>query len=104
MTEEAFRQSIRGLVEKEFGFKVERWIKLDREGVVFGYPSHVDIDVAISDEKTILVEVKSTSDNQTSTHSRGRLETLKTATGDAVRRGESLEVAKHLKIEIYTRI
>jgi len=26
---------------------------------VFGYPSQVDIDVAISDEKTILVEVKS---------------------------------------------
>ena len=59
MAEEAFRQSIKGLVEKEFGFKVERWTKLDREGVVFGYPSHVDIDVTISDEKTILVEVKS---------------------------------------------
>ena len=28
MAEEAFRQSIRGLVEKEFGFKVERWTKL----------------------------------------------------------------------------
>ncbi|MCD6239974.1 DUF3782 domain-containing protein [Candidatus Bathyarchaeota archaeon] len=41
MAEEAFRQSIRGLVEKEFGFKVERWTKLDREGVVFGYPSQV---------------------------------------------------------------
>ena len=47
MAEETFRQSIRGLVEKEFGFKVERWTKLDREGVVFGYPSQVDIDANV---------------------------------------------------------
>jgi len=28
IAEEAFRQNIRGSVEKKFGFKIERWTKL----------------------------------------------------------------------------
>jgi hypothetical protein len=59
MSEEAFREGIKGLVEREFGFKVERWVKFDGEGFVYGYPSQVEVDVAIHDERLILMEVKS---------------------------------------------
>jgi len=113
MAEEAFRQSIRGLVEKEFGFKVERWTKLDREGVVFGYPSQVDIDVAISDEKTILVEVKShvrQSDIYTFKRKAELYEKLegrkpsKLLLVTPYAEEKALEAAKHLGIEIYTKI
>jgi len=113
MAEEAFRQSIRGLVEKEFGFKVERWTKLDREGVVFGYPSQVDVDVAISDEKTILVEVKShvrPSDVYTFKRKAELYEKLegrkpsKLLLVTPYAEEKALEAAKHLKIEIYTKI
>ncbi|MEM3590790.1 MAG: DUF3782 domain-containing protein [Candidatus Bathyarchaeia archaeon] len=59
VSESAFKNGLRGILEREFGFKVEKWIKHDEEGFVFGYPSTIDIDVAIHDERAILIEVKS---------------------------------------------
>ncbi|MEM4292311.1 MAG: DUF3782 domain-containing protein [Archaeoglobaceae archaeon] len=59
MSEKAFRNGVEGIVEKEFGAKVERWVKKDVDGFVFGYPSDVEVDVVIRDRRTILVEIKS---------------------------------------------
>jgi len=59
MAEEAFRESLRGILGRELGLKVERWKAFDEKGLVFGYPSEVEIDVAITDGKTILVEISS---------------------------------------------
>ncbi len=59
MSEEAFREGIKGLVERELGFKAERWAKFDEEGSVYGYPSPVEVDAALYDARLILVEVKS---------------------------------------------
>jgi len=58
-SEEAFREGLRGILEKELGFKVERWRAYDERGLVFGYPSEVEIDVAVVDEKVLLIEVSS---------------------------------------------
>jgi len=58
-SEEAFREGLRGVFEKELGFKVERWKARDDKGIVFGYPSEVEIDVAIVDKKIILIEISS---------------------------------------------
>ncbi|RLG02365.1 MAG: hypothetical protein DRN60_03435, partial [Thaumarchaeota archaeon] len=59
MAEEAFREGLRGVLEKEMGFKVERWRTYDETGKVFGYPSEVEVDVTVKDEKLILIEVSS---------------------------------------------
>lgn len=59
MAEDAFREGIKGLIEKEFNFKIEKWKDYDNEGFVYGYPSLVEIDIAIKDEKIILIEIKS---------------------------------------------
>jgi hypothetical protein len=59
MSEEAFREGIRGLLGRELGFRIERWEGFDEEGVVYGYPSSVNLDVTIYDGKTLLLEVKS---------------------------------------------
>jgi len=59
MAEDAFKEGLRGLLEKEVGLAVSRWTSFDDDGTVFGYPCIVDVDVAIRDGKTILVEVKS---------------------------------------------
>ncbi|MEM3406933.1 MAG: DUF3782 domain-containing protein [Nitrososphaerota archaeon] len=59
MAEDAFREGIKGLIEKEFNFKIEKWKEYDNEGFVYGYPSLVEIDIAIKDEKIILIEIKS---------------------------------------------
>lgn len=59
MSEEAFRESLRGLLGKELGLVVEKWRAYDENGKVFGYPSEVEVDIAIRDGKVILIEVAS---------------------------------------------
>ena len=60
LTEEAFRQGMRFVVEDVLKVaKVERWVYRDEKGVVYGYPSIIEVDVAIKDKEHILVEVKS---------------------------------------------
>ena len=59
LAEKAFREGLRGLVEKVFGGRVERWSHYDEEGFVFGHPSIVEADLIVRDRKHILVEVKS---------------------------------------------
>jgi len=46
MSEKAFREGLRGVVERELGLRVERWTAYDEEGKVFGFPSEVEVDVA----------------------------------------------------------
>jgi len=59
LAEGSFREGIKGIVEEYFGGKVEKWIYDDREGLVFGYPSMVDVDLVIRDGEHLLVEIKS---------------------------------------------
>ena len=59
LSEEAFRERLRGMLEKELGFKVKRWSYYDEEGVVYGYPSQVAVDVGVHNEKILLVEITS---------------------------------------------
>jgi len=58
-SEEAFREGLRGILEEELGLKVERWRAYDDKGIVFGYPSEVEVDVAVVDGKVILIEISS---------------------------------------------
>ena len=59
LAEGSFREGIKGIVEEYFGGKVEKWVYDDREGLVFGYPSMVDVDLVIRDGEHLLVEIKS---------------------------------------------
>jgi hypothetical protein len=59
LSETAFREGLKGLLEKELKFKIERWINFDNEGYVYGFPSQIEIDIAIHNEKTILIEIAS---------------------------------------------
>ena len=59
LAEESFRAGVKGLIEKYFGGRVERWTYYDREGFIFGFPSVVEVDLIIRDREHILVEVKS---------------------------------------------
>ena len=58
MAEEAFREGLRGVLE-ELGLRAERWTAFDEEGLVYGHPCQVEVDVAISDEKVVLIELSS---------------------------------------------
>ena len=103
---------MRGILEKELGFKVERWRTYDEHGVIYGYPSDVEIDVAVANGKTILVEVSShvrASDIYTF---KRKAELYREKTGKAPDRliivtpyadEKALEAAVKLGIEIYTK-
>nr|MDO8082988.1 DUF3782 domain-containing protein [Candidatus Freyarchaeota archaeon] len=56
--EESFREAIRGILES-MGFTVDKWEVYDDEGVVFGAPGVVEVDVLIRDKEHILIEIKS---------------------------------------------
>jgi len=45
MAESAFRESLRGLLERELRYRVEKWTVFDEAGKVYGYPSVVDVDI-----------------------------------------------------------
>jgi hypothetical protein len=59
LAESAFRNALKGLLEKSFNIRIERWINYDDEGFVYGYPSVVEIDIALRDQELILIEVSS---------------------------------------------
>ncbi len=60
LSESAFREAMKYVIEESLGVgRVYKKSLRDDEGLVYGYPSIIDIDVVIRDEKHILVEVKS---------------------------------------------
>ena len=113
MTEEAFREGLRDILEKELGLKVERWTHFDNYGLVYGYPSRVEVDVAIKDEKLILIEVSSHIKTSDIYEFRRKAELYEKVTGKRPDRllivtpyaePKALEAAKKHKIEIYTKV
>lgn len=113
MAEDAFREGIKGLIEKEFNFKIEKWEEYDSEGFVYGYPSKIEIDIALKDEKVILIEVKShirISDilvfkkksifYERKTNRKPYRSLMVTPYAD----GDAINASKKLQIEIYTKV
>jgi Uncharacterized conserved protein containing a coiled-coil domain len=112
-SEEAFRNAMRGVVEGILGVAtVGKWVYFDKDGVVYGYPSQVDVDVAIKDSTHILVEVKSSvSRGDVSEFSRvGRLYEMVTGIKPRLVMvtpfidDRGLEAARTLGIEVYTSV
>jgi hypothetical protein len=113
MAESAFRESLKGLLEKELGYRVEKWTVFDEAGRVYGYPSVVDVDVTVSDGKLILIEVSSHIKASDITTFRRKAELYTEKTG---KRPDKLVVvtpyiddtahkaAKELGIEVYTKV
>jgi len=60
ISEETFRQALKYVVEETLGAGVvEKWVYNDLKGVVYGYPSVVEVDILVKNGIHILVEVKS---------------------------------------------
>ena len=59
LTEDAFREGLRGIVERILGVaSVSKRSYNDARGEVYGHPAVVDVDLVIKDNVHILVEVK----------------------------------------------
>jgi hypothetical protein len=59
LAEDAFREGIKGIVGRYFGGEVRKWVYEDEEGLVFGHPASIEVDLLIRDKEHVLVEVKS---------------------------------------------
>lgn len=59
MAETTFRDAIKGILEEILPFKVERYLTYDEEGLVFGRPDQVELDLLIKDGTVIVAEIKS---------------------------------------------
>ena len=113
MAEDAFREGLRGLLERELGFRIERWRVYDNAGIVFGYPSEVEVDIAVSDGKLILIEVSSHVRASDVLQFRRKAELYERATGRKPDRQiivtpyideKALEAARQLGVEAYTKV
>ena len=113
MAEEAFREGLRGVLEKEMGFKVERWRTYDETGKVFGYPSEVEVDVTVKDEKLISIEVSSHMKASDIYQFKRKADLYEEKTGRKPDRliavtpyidEKAIEASKRLGIEVYTKV
>ncbi|MCX7607527.1 MAG: DUF3782 domain-containing protein [Bacteroidia bacterium] len=55
--EDSFRSGIRALLEEEMNVQVERFQAWDEEGMVFGRPDQVELDLVIYDGRVIIAEI-----------------------------------------------
>lgn len=113
MSEEAFREGLRGLLERELGFKIEKWTVYDQSGKVYGYPSVIDIDIILKDEKTILIEVSSHIKKSDIIIFKKKAELYEEKTGRKPDKllivtpyidEEALKASEKMEIEVYTRV
>lgn len=57
--EGAFRDGLKAILEESFGVKVERYEDYDHEGVIFGRPEQIELDLIIKDATLVICEIKS---------------------------------------------
>lgn len=57
--ESSFRDAIKGILEESFPVKVQRYTAKDEEGIVFGKPDQIDLDIIVKNGEVIVAEIKS---------------------------------------------
>jgi hypothetical protein len=61
-SERAFRDALAAILEESFGVKVQNINEIDAEGMVFGRPDQIELDVVITNGQLLLCELKSSVD------------------------------------------
>jgi hypothetical protein len=110
MSEETFRNALRGILEENFGVKVERVQYKDESGEVFGRPDQVELDVVIYDGQMLVCEIKSSASRADVYAFERKVRSYEKRVGRKADRAilispmiENTELARTLGIEVYTR-
>ncbi|MFZ8857630.1 MAG: DUF3782 domain-containing protein, partial [Candidatus Caldarchaeales archaeon] len=107
------RGGLRGILEKEFGVKVDRWIARDEYGMVYGFSSVIEIDIAIKDGKTMLIEISSSVDKSRVAAFLRKAQLYEKKRGIRPDRlimvtlyadEDAIEAAREVGVEVYTRV
>ena len=60
LTESSFREAMKYVVKEVFREgEVSKWVYSDKEGLVYGHPSVIEVDVLVRDNEHVLIEIKS---------------------------------------------
>jgi hypothetical protein len=109
-SEETFRNALRGILEENFGVKVERVQYKDESGEVFGRPDQVELDVVIYDDQMLVCEIKSSASRADVYTFERKVRSYEKRVGRKANRAilispmiEDAELARTLGIEVYTR-
>ncbi len=109
MSEETFRNALRGILEENFGVKVERVQYKDESGEVFGRPDQVELDVVIYDGQMLVCEIKSSASRADVYTFERKVRSYEKRVGRKADRAilispmiEDAELARTLGIEVYT--
>jgi hypothetical protein len=109
MSENAFRNALRGILEENFGVKVERVRYKDGSGEVFGRPDQVELDVVIYDGQMLVCEIKSYASRADVYAFERKVRSYEKRVGRKADRAilispmiEDAELARTLGIEVYT--
>jgi hypothetical protein len=58
-SEVSFRKTLESILKENFGVKVINFEETDKEGIVFGHPSQIELDIIIKNGLLIICEIKS---------------------------------------------
>ena len=110
MAEESFRNGLKAILEESFNVKVERYHDFDAEGVVFGRPDQIELDLLIYNNTLIIAELKSSMSKSDMYSFIKKIEFYESKHNVKARRRivispmvdpKALEVAKAYGIEVY---
>ncbi|MFA6221944.1 MAG: DUF3782 domain-containing protein, partial [Desulfomonilaceae bacterium] len=57
-SEQSFRNALKGILEEATHYKVLNVIENDTDGVVFGWPAQVELDIVVTNGKLFVIEIK----------------------------------------------
>ena len=109
-SETSFRAGLRAILE-ELGVKVERYHDYDTEGVVFGRPDQVELDLLIYNNTLIVAEIKSSMSREEMHAFQRKVEFYESKHGTKVKRkivispmveDRAKALARELGIEVYS--
>ncbi len=58
-SEQSFRNALKGILEEATDYKLLNVIEEDTDGVVFGWPVQVELDIVLTNGKLLIIEIKS---------------------------------------------
>jgi hypothetical protein len=58
-SEQSFRNALKGILEETTRYKVLNVIEEDTDGVIFGWPAQVELDIVLKNGNLFIVEIKS---------------------------------------------
>ena len=113
MSENAFRNALRGILEENFGVKVERVQYKDESGEVFGRPDQVELDVVIYNGQMLVCEIKASVSRGDVYIFKRKVQSYEKRVGRKADRAilispviyeKDAELARTLGIEVYTSV